>query len=386
MPAKYRITGRLGAGGMCDVYDAEHVLMGKRVAIKVLRPQFAADPNTSRRFEQEARAASRIHHPNAINVMDVGITEDGSPFIVMEFVDGKTLDNLIRSEGRLEPERAGNILRQAAGALEAAHSAGIIHRDIKPQNIIVSCVDGLDWVKVVDFGVSKALEDSGRSGSVTAANFIIGTPRYMSPEQCENAPIDARSDVYSLGVVLYEMLAGVPPFEDDSVTRLLVRHSSEAPRAVRAWQPDVAPEVESVVMRALEKDPARRPRGAAELSELFDRAIGLARRTDEGRQDRGRTGRRIEVPLGPDDATIIRQKGASTSRRPDAYDTHSTEGSPDQQYEVGSSARGIPDHYYTREETEHSGLVITLVALLVVAVGIAAYLYFYGTSSGSGPV
>jgi len=388
MPAKYRITGRLGAGGMCDVYDAEHVLIGKRVAIKVLRSQFAADPNTSRRFEQEARAASRIHHPNAINVTDVGITEDGSPFIVMEFVDGKTLDNLIRSEGPLGLERAANILRQTAGALEAAHLAGIIHRDIKPQNIIVSCVDGLDWVKVVDFGVSKALEDSGRSGSVTAANFIIGTPRYMSPEQCENAPIDARSDVYSLGVVLYEMLAGVPPFEDDSLTRLLVRHSSEPPRALRAWRPDLAPQVESVVMSALEKDPARRPQGAAELSELFDRAIGLPRRTDEGKHDRGRTGRRIEVPLGPDDATIIRQKAENAPMRPAGSSAHSAGDSLDQRYGTGqhSLPGGISDRYYTHQRTEHSGLVITLVALLVVAAGIAAYLYFNGMSSGSGAV
>src|SRR5262249_39133131 len=221
------------------------------------------------------------------------------------------------------------------------------------------------------------------SGSMTAANLIIGTPRYMAPEQCDNAPIDARTDVYSLGLVLYEMLAGFPPFEDDSVTRLLVRHSSEPPRALRAWRPDVAPEVEAVVMRALEKDPARRPQGAAELSGLFDRAIGATRRTDEETHDRVRTSPRIEVPLGPDDATIIRQK-ASASRLA-AYGAHSTADGLDQQYgTAGQSSPGrISDHYYTGQRTEHSGLVITLVALLVVAVGIAAYLYFNGMSSGS---
>src|SRR5262249_43238526 len=231
---KYRITGRLGTGGMCDVYEAEHIFIGKRVAIKVLRPQFAADPSTSFRFEQEARAASRIHHPNAINVMDVGTTDRGSPFIVMEFVAGETLDRVIRSQGPFGPERAGNILRQAAGALEAAHSAGIIHRDIKPQNIILSSVHGQDWIKGGDFGVSKALEDCDGGASITRANFIVGTPRYMSPEQCENTRIDARSDVYSLGVVVYEMLAGVPPFEDDSLARLLVRHSSEPAPSLRS--------------------------------------------------------------------------------------------------------------------------------------------------------
>jgi serine/threonine-protein kinase len=262
---------------MCDVYDAEHVVMGKRVAIKILRPEFASDPTTCQRFELEARAASRIHHPNAINVTDLGSTEDSSPFIVMEFVDGKTLERLIRDEGPLHPQRAANILRQAAGALEAAHSAGIIHRDIKPQNIIVSQVDGLDWVKVVDFGVSKGVTNSERGASLTAANFIVGTPRYMSPEQCDNGNVDARSDVYSLGVVLYEMLAGVPPFEDHSPARLLARHSWECPPALGTRRAGVPPEVESVVMSALEKNPARRPQGAAQLSGLFDEAVGLAR-------------------------------------------------------------------------------------------------------------
>jgi len=241
LAGKYRIEERLGYGGMCDVYRATHEAMGKQVAVKTLKPALAADPTIAQRFEQEARAASLIHHPHAINVMDYGIAEDNVPFIVMEFVRGVTLGELLRQEGAQSVERAADILRQASGALDAAHAVGVVHRDIKPDNIIIAEYDGSDWVEVVDFGVAKVLEDVNRRGSLTGANIIVGTPRYMSPEQCEEKPVDARSDIYSLGIVLYEILSGEAPFKGDSSTRLLVAHASEPPEPLRNKRPDLSP-------------------------------------------------------------------------------------------------------------------------------------------------
>src|SRR5437868_10601624 len=201
---KYRLEALLGSGGMCYVYRATHIQMGKQVAVKILKPHLAADTALSQRFEQEARAASRIHHPNAINVMDYGIGEGNTPFIVMEFVNGITLGELIRQQGALPLERTANILRQICGALDSAHAVGVIHRDIKPDNIIIGDYGNADWVEVVDFGVAKIKEDLNRRVALTGENILVGTPRYMSPEQCEEMPVDARSDIYSLGVVLYE--------------------------------------------------------------------------------------------------------------------------------------------------------------------------------------
>src|SRR5436853_2603792 len=162
LQAKYRIEELLGSGGMCDVYRGTHIHMGKQVAIKILKPHLAVDPAIARRFEQEARAASRIHHPNAINVMDYGIGEGNAPFIVMEYANGITLGELIRQQGALTIERAANILRQICGALDDAHGVGVIHRDIKLDNIIIGDYCNSDWVEVVDFGVAKIQEDLNR--------------------------------------------------------------------------------------------------------------------------------------------------------------------------------------------------------------------------------
>ncbi|HKQ06461.1 MAG TPA: protein kinase [Blastocatellia bacterium] len=269
---KYEIEAKLGTGGMCDVYRARHIRIGKAVAIKILRPEFAADPKIAERFEGEARAASLVRHPNAINIMDYGVA-GRTPFLVMELVEGATVRELLKRHGAMSVERVAGIVSQACGALESAHSVGVIHRDIKPENIIISEYDGRDWVEVVDFGIAKIQEDVSRRAALTGANLIIGTPRYMSPEQAEEQTVDARSDIYSFGIVVYEMLAGTPPFSGATATRLLIAHVVEPPPPLLSQRPDIQPAVAAVVMRALEKDPARRQQSAAEFAREFAEAV-----------------------------------------------------------------------------------------------------------------
>lgn len=332
LAGKYRIEARLGAGGMCEVYRARHVLIGKQVAVKVLKRELAADPKIAERFEQEARAASRVRHPNAIDVTDFGVAGDNMPFIVMELVEGMTLSELLRREGPMPVERAANILRQVCGALEVAHGVGVIHRDIKPDNILIAEYEGGDWVEVVDFGVAKIQEDVNRRAALTGANFIIGTPRYMSPEQCEERPVDARSDIYSLGVVLYEMLSGEAPFEGNS-TRLLIAHSVEPPVPLRQKIPDLPAEVENVVMSALEKEPDRRPHSAAELAREFAIAAGLVQGMEVEQGRSGALPRMMAPPISADagldeEATMVRGRAAARSDQTQSDETATVTSGP----------------------------------------------------------
>jgi eukaryotic-like serine/threonine-protein kinase len=401
LQGKYRIEELLGSGGMCDVYRGTHIHMGKQVAIKILKPQLAVDPAIARRFEQEARAASRIHHPNAINVMDYGIGEGNTPFIVMEYVNGITLGELIRQHGALPIERAANILRQICGALDDAHGVGVIHRDIKPDNIIIGDYGNSDWVEVVDFGVAKIQEDLNRRTALTGENILVGTPRYMSPEQCEEMPVDARSDIYSLGVVLYEMLAGCAPFKWDSSTRLLVAHATEPPEPLRSKRPDIPAAVEAVVMQALEKDPARRPQSAGEFARQFEQAAGLGQPQRAG-SNRGGAFSRIQVPLGEetptpatdaaadavDEATIVRPRPAALSKSDTPVDGRINTPQPRDtgaDVVVGQERIGLPGRPYVVAATNHRSSTVVWVAVVAVliAAGVAAFLIF--GNRGFGP-
>src|SRR5882762_722015 len=274
---KYRIDERLNEGGMGTVYRGTHVLMDKKVAIKVLRPSLAADETIVARFSREARAASRISHPHALSVTDFGESENGVVFLVMEYLSGKTLKEIIRDEGPMALPRAVEIIRQVGGALDAAHAEGVVHRDLKSDNIMLLSSSGTDYAKVLDFGIAKIKEPEGTyDPGLTAPDLVIGTPQYMSPEQCSQSPdIDARSDIYSLGVILYEMLVGHVPFTGDSPTAIMLKHLQQPAPSVLAERSDVPEPVGRVVARALEKRPEDRYETVGELVEDFTIAAGM---------------------------------------------------------------------------------------------------------------
>jgi eukaryotic-like serine/threonine-protein kinase len=264
---RYEVDKPLGRGGMAQVFRGTDRVLGRTVAIKVLDQKHRNDAKFVTRFRREAQAAAGINHPNVVSVFDTG-SEDGLHYIVMEYVDGETLDDVLAREKVLPPERVVAIAEPVARALDAAHQKGMVHRDVKPGNIML---DRSGTVKVVDFGIARAAADD----TLTQTGIVLGTAAYLSPEQAQGVAVDPRSDVYSLGCVLYEMLTGRKPFTGDSALAIAYKHVREDPAPPSQVNPDIPPELEAVVMTAMAKDPAQRfPSGGAMQEALSAAATG----------------------------------------------------------------------------------------------------------------
>jgi len=277
----YEIASLLGEGGMGTVYLALHPIMGRKAAIKVLKPELARDESLVMRFFNEARAANAIRHPNIIDIIDVGLLpEDNVPYMLMEFLEGESLSSRLDHTRVLPVDVAVEIAFQTASALAAAHSKGIVHRDLKPDNLFLipdEMVKGGERVKVLDFGIAKLRDDLRGSSMKTRTGAIMGTATYMSPEQCQGLieRIDQRTDIYALGVILYEMLCGAPPFASEGFGDILIMHVMREPDPPRRRNPAVTSELAATMLRALAKDPAHRFQSMTEFQSALRPHTGL---------------------------------------------------------------------------------------------------------------
>jgi tRNA A-37 threonylcarbamoyl transferase component Bud32 len=329
---RYKVVQRIARGGMGEVYLARHNDLNQRVAVKFLHRRFADDEAFVTRFFNEARSACRVDHPNAVTIYDFGRLEDGTVYIVMEFVDGVPLKDMIQRDGRVEPALALTVAREVAEVLSAAHAQSIIHRDVKPDNIMVrDHAKGRVTVKMLDFGIAKILDDEMGS-SLTQTGVTFGTPEYMSPEQASGRDVDARSDIYALGLVIYAMLVGKPPFQGQNKLALLQRHIREVPTPVNvAAGLDLPPVLVALVEEMVEKDPKKRPKSMDEVAsrlESIEKSGALSSRAAGGR-----TGRDARPAAPPAEGPPARAKAHRVL-------THRPEPDPVQLGNVGEEASG----------------------------------------------
>jgi serine/threonine-protein kinase len=282
---QYKLGRPLGLGGMGEVYLAEHVLLLRQCAIKVIRPDQVGEPTILTRFEREVRSTAKLTHPNTVEIFDYGRDDDGTFYYVMEYLPGLTLETMVEKYGPLPPGRAVRFLRQLCGALREAHEKDLIHRDVKPSNVLVCERGGVhDVAKLLDFGLVQRPPLEAADEKLTMHGTVLGSPPYMSPEQAAGKDADARSDIYCLGGVGYFLLTGQPPFVRETAMQMLLAHAYEAPKPPRSLRPEVPEDLERVVLTCLEKDPEKRYQDAKSL----DRALAECDCADDWSEEQAR--------------------------------------------------------------------------------------------------
>jgi len=351
---RYRVLSRLGSGGMADVFLAQDQQLGRKVALKLLHGRFAADPDFVERFRREAQAAAGLQHPNVVGVYDRGSYDD-TYYIAMEYLPGRSLKQVIREEAPLEPVRAIDLALQILRAARFAHRRGIIHRDLKPHNVIV---DDADQAKVTDFGIARA-----GASDMTETGSIMGTSQYLSPEQAQGHPVAAGSDLYSIGIVLYEMLTGRVPFEGEAAVTIALKHVSEAPVPPSEINPGVPAELEQVVLWVLNKNPADRPQDADQLIVALENAKELILSGAGGQHTASMAALAAGGAAGAAGGLAAGALAASEAERyPDPSDNGSGELAPPPPEDDEHRRRWAP------------WLWAALVALLIAGAAAAAYL------------
>jgi serine/threonine-protein kinase len=403
---KYRVEALIGEGGMGKVYRSRQLALDKPVVLKVLRQSLLSDERTVARFQREAKAASRLNHPNSISILDFGQAEDGSLFIAMEFVPGQDLHQILSRDWPLPEARVVRIVSQVLSALSDAHGAGVIHRDLKPENIMVEQRrNDADFVKVLDFGIAKITDSTGEDGpALTRAGFVCGTPEYMSPEQARGAQLDHRSDLYAVGVILYQLTTGLLPFESDSAVGFATKHLTEEPPPPSRRRPEarISPGLERLILRALSKNPDDRPANAeAFKAELL--AVDRERRRGEATARRGSLPGAGANSHSPSTSPVL----APLPRRATGGNHLSTQPGTDPGWGMAeptmeATVRAVPELMQTTQNpmpsSDRTEAVVPTVAeeggfgffkaltitLLLAALAIAAY-YYYTVHGGPRP-
>ncbi|MCY1044739.1 serine/threonine-protein kinase [Corallococcus sp. bb12-1] len=398
--SKYRVEALIGEGGMGKVYRARQLALDKVVVLKVLRHTLLSDERTVARFQREAKAASRLNHPNSISVLDFGQADDGALFIAMEYVSGQDLHQILSREWPLGEARVVRIAVQILNALSDAHGAGVIHRDLKPENIMVEQRrNEPDFVKVLDFGIAKITDVQDEGPALTRAGFVCGTPEYMSPEQARGAVLDYRSDLYAVGVILYQLITGLLPFESDSAVGFATKHLTEEPPPPSRRRPEarISPGMERLILRVLSKDPDDRPANAAAFkAELL--AVDKERRRGGANDTAPRRPQAANVlaPIPRKSQAAQNQDARNNTGWNDVTVEATVRALPDSRTPVSSEEATLaPEEARRAGRTSVStapasgggeGLILFFKALTTVLVlgAVGFFVYYFGIGAGSG--